>query len=156
VILAGTCDALDGQMARQTGKDSPFGAFFDSVIDRFGELFIFLGLAWHFSGVSAASPEPMHGPLPVLIVILALSGSFMVSYARARAEGLGIDCKAGWMQRPERMVFLIAGSLLSGMGGAGHTVMLLTLLVIAMMSHATAIQRIIYVRNQMSEKDRAS
>jgi CDP-diacylglycerol--glycerol-3-phosphate 3-phosphatidyltransferase len=112
LILAGTCDVLDGQIARLTGNMTLFGAFLDSAIDRFSELFIFLGLAWHFSNLSGENPESALGSVMVLFIILALSGSFMVSYTRARAEGLGIECKVGWMQRPERLALIILGSLL--------------------------------------------
>lgn len=110
VVLAGTCDALDGQLARISGKTSRFGAFFDSTLDRFSELFLFLGLAWYFSGghlafaVVGADTSSIRSPVAVLFIVLAIGGSFMVSYTRARAEGLGIECTIGFMQRPERMV----------------------------------------------------
>jgi phosphatidylglycerophosphate synthase len=152
LILAGTCDVLDGQMARLTGKISSFGAFLDSAIDRFSELFVFLGLAWHFSGMSGKHPESSLGSVMVLFIILALSGSFMVSYTRARAEGLGVDCKIGWMQRPERIALLIVGSLLAGLPVVGHYIMIGTILIIAILSNYTAVQRIIYVKNQLSGK----
>jgi CDP-diacylglycerol--glycerol-3-phosphate 3-phosphatidyltransferase len=152
LILAGTCDVLDGQMARLTGKISLFGAFLDSAIDRFSELFIFLGLAWHFSGLSTENPESALGSVVVLIIILALSGSFMVSYTRARAEGLGVDCKIGWMQRPERLALLILGSLLAGFPVVGTSIMIGTIFIIAALGNYTAVQRILYVKNQLSEK----
>ncbi len=154
LILAGTCDVLDGQMARLTGKISLFGAFLDSAIDRFSELFIFLGLAWHFSRLSAENPESALGSVVVLILILALSGSFMVSYTRARAEGLGVECKVGWMQRPERLALLILGSLFAGLPVVGPSIMIGTILIIAVLGNYTAVQRIIYVKNQLSEKGR--
>jgi CDP-diacylglycerol--glycerol-3-phosphate 3-phosphatidyltransferase len=153
LILSGTCDVLDGQMARLTGKISLFGAFLDSAIDRFSELFIFLGLAWHFSGQSAENPESALGSVVVLIIILALSGSFMVSYTRARAEGLGVDCKIGWMQRPERLALLILGSLLAGLPVVGPFIMIGTISIIAALGNYTAVQRILYVKNRLSEKD---
>jgi CDP-diacylglycerol--glycerol-3-phosphate 3-phosphatidyltransferase len=153
LILAGTCDVLDGQMARLTGKISSFGAFLDSAIDRFSELFIFLGLAWHFSGLSAQYPESALGSVAVVIIILALAGSFMVSYTRARAEGLGVDCRIGWMQRPERLAFLILGSLLAGLPVVGPFIMIGTVFIIAALGNFTAVQRILYVKNQLSAKD---
>ena len=152
LILAGTCDVLDGQIARLSGKISLFGAFLDSAIDRFSELFIFLGLAWHFSGLSAENPESALGSVVVLMIILALSGSFMVSYTRARAEGLDIDCRVGWMQRPERLALLILGSLLAGLPGIGHFIMIGTIFIIAALGNFTAVQRIIFVKNQLSGK----
>lgn len=152
LIVAGICDVLDGQMARQTGKLSPFGAFFDSVIDRFSEMFIFLGFAWYFSGLSADAPSVIPGAWVVLIAVFALSGSFMVSYTRARAEGLGMDCQVGWMQRPERIAILVIGSLLGGLPTVGHFIMTGTLLLIAVLSNYTAVQRILYVKNQLAKK----
>jgi phosphatidylglycerophosphate synthase len=153
LIVAGICDVLDGQMARQTGKHSLFGAFFDSAIDRFSEIFIFMGFAWYFSSNSGSEAGAIPGSWVVLIVILALSGSFMVSYTRARAEGLGVDCKVGWMQRPERIALLVLGSLLAGVLAVGQFVMIGTLLLIAVLSNYTAIQRILYVRSQLAKKN---
>jgi len=152
LILAGTCDVLDGQRARLTGKISLFGAFLDSAIDRFSEVFIFLGLAWYFSGLSAENPESALGSVVVLIIILALSGSFMVSYTRARAEALGVDCKIGWMQRPERLALLIMGSIFAGLPGVGQSIMIGTIFIIAALGNFTAVQRILYVKKQLSKK----
>ncbi|MFH1241316.1 MAG: CDP-alcohol phosphatidyltransferase family protein [Pseudomonadota bacterium] len=142
VVLAGTCDVLDGQIARQTGKGSQFGAFFDSTLDRFGEVFIFLGLAWYFS-------DKHQSPWVVLLIILTISGSFMVSYTRARAEGLGIDCKVGWMQRPERVTLLIIGSLVAPIPIIGPFLIKITILLLAVLSNLTAIQRVLYVRDEI-------
>lgn len=158
VVLAGTCDALDGQLARQTEKDSPFGAFLDSTLDRFGEVFIFLGLAWHFSGgtrffeVTVGNTTDFQSPVAVALIILVIAGSFMVSYTRARAESLGVDCKVGWMQRPERVVLLIIGSLLASIPLVGPFVMTVTLLLLALLSNFTAIQRMTYVKKELSKK----
>lgn len=148
VVLAGTCDVLDGQIARQTGKRSQFGAFFDSTLDRFGEVFIFLGLAWYFSARHQS-------PWVVLLIILAITGSFMVSYTRARAEGLGIDCKVGLMQRPERVTLLIIGSLVAPIPVIGPVLIKLTLLLLAVLSNLTAVQRIFYVKNQILKDKQA-
>jgi CDP-diacylglycerol--glycerol-3-phosphate 3-phosphatidyltransferase len=159
VVLAGTCDVLDGQLGRQTGKDSPFGAFLDSTLDRFGEVFIFLGLAWYFSCGSAflaeegVTPTDFRSPLALIFIILAMAGSFMVSYTRARAEGLGVECKGGWMQRPERITLLILGSLLGAIPMIGQFIMELTLLLLAILSNVTALQRLIYVRNQLLKEN---
>lgn len=159
VVLAGTCDALDGQIARQTKKNTPFGAFFDSTLDRFGEVFIFLGLAWHFSGGAiflegkGGNTADFQSPLAVVFIILAIAGSFMVSYTRARAEGLGVDCEVGWMQRPERITLLILGSLLASFPVIGLFIMKLTLLLLAILSNFTALQRMVYVKNRLLEKE---
>jgi CDP-diacylglycerol--glycerol-3-phosphate 3-phosphatidyltransferase len=161
LVLAGTCDALDGQLARQAGKDSLFGAFFDSTLDRFSEVFIFLGLAWHFSGgavlfeVKAGNPATSQSPVAVLLIILAIAGSFMVSYTRARAEGVGVNCTVGLMQRPERIILLIIGSLVASIPVIGQLVMKLTLLVLAVLSNVTALHRMIYVKKELFRKTRA-
>lgn len=159
VVLAGTCDVLDGVIAVKTGKGSQFGAFLDSTLDRFGEVFIFLGLAWHFSGGPvflegiAGGQKIAQNPLAVVLIILAIAGSFMVSYTRARAEGLGISCKVGWMQREERVTLLIVGSLLASIPVIGYILMELTLLLLAALSNFTAIHRMVYVRNQLLKEN---
>ena len=162
LVVAGTCDALDGQLARNTEKDSPFGAFFDSTLDRFSEVFVFMGLAWHFSGglvfwdSKAGNPTDFQSPLAVLFIILAIAGSFMVSYTRARAEGLGVNCEVGWMQRPERITLLIIGSLVASVPVIGPFVMKLTLLLLAVLSNFTALQRMVYVKRELSRKTHTS
>lgn len=155
VVLAGTCDVLDGQIAKQNEKETAFGAFFDSTLDRFGEVFLFLGLAWHFSGGHAflggegGNPADSQSPLAVLFIVLAIAGSFMVSYTRARAEGLGVECEVGWMQRPERITLLVIGSLLGSLPIIGHLLMKLTLLLLAILSNFTAVQRMAHVRKKL-------
>jgi CDP-diacylglycerol---glycerol-3-phosphate 3-phosphatidyltransferase len=155
VVLAGTCDVLDGLLARITGKSSRFGAFFDSTLDRFSEVFLFLGLAWYFSGghlafaVVGGDTNSIRSPVAVLFIVLAIGGSFMVSYTRARAEGLGIECKIGFMQRPERMVLLIIGSLLAPLPTVGLWIMKVCLFLLALLSNFTALQRIIHVKKQL-------
>jgi CDP-diacylglycerol--glycerol-3-phosphate 3-phosphatidyltransferase len=155
VVGAGTCDVLDGELARITGKTSRFGAFFDSTLDRFSEIFLFLGLAWYFSGghhalsVGNGETGTAASPVTVLFIVLALGGSFMVSYTRARAEGLGIECKTGFMQRPERMVLLIISSLLASLPAVGVWIMKLSLFLMALLSMLTALQRVIHVRKQL-------
>ena len=155
VVLAGTCDVLDGYLAKKTGKASRFGAFLDSTLDRFGEAFIFMGLGWYYSqmplSMADGGGDPSIFPIPLVVcfVFFAMVGSFMVSYTRARAEGLGIDCKGGWMQRPERIILLVIGSLLGSFPVAGRFLMELALLVLAVLSNFTALQRIVYVKKQL-------
>jgi CDP-diacylglycerol--glycerol-3-phosphate 3-phosphatidyltransferase len=139
LALAGICDTLDGQLARQSGAESRFGAFLDSTLDRYGEVAVFMGLAWHFSGGIA-----------LVFIILALAGSFMVSYTRARAEGLGLECRSGWMQRPERIILLVIGSLAGALPVVGPTLMKLALLILAALTNFTAAQRILYVRTHLA------
>lgn len=155
LVLAGSCDVLDGQLARLTGRSTSFGAFFDSTMDRFGEILVFLGLAWYFAGGSSAwsgaVPEMAQprSPVSVVLILLAASGSMMVSYTRARAEALGLECKVGWMQRPERLTLLVVGSLLAGLPVVGLTIMKLTFLVLALTANFTAVQRVMHVRTQL-------
>jgi len=138
LLLAGLCDMTDGAVARATGKGSPFGAFLDSTVDRYSELLVYLGLAAYY--VQAHRVE-------WIAVFLAFSGSLMVSYTRARAEGLRHECRVGWIQRPERLAILIVASLL-GVGVTGWSLWLL-----AVLSHATAVQRIHHVRLAMNRPD---
>ncbi len=162
VVLAGTCDVLDGQLARLSGKSSRFGAFFDSTLDRFSEVFIFLGMAWHYAGgmgpggLKAGNPAGWQSPGAVALIILAIAGSFMVSYTRARAEGLGLECKMGLMQRPERMTLLVIGSLLAPLPIFGPWLMKITLLLLAVLSNYTALQRMNHVRSKLLEEKPAS
>ncbi|RJR21446.1 MAG: CDP-alcohol phosphatidyltransferase family protein [Desulfobacteraceae bacterium] len=142
VAAAGTCDVLDGQLARASGKVSAFGAFLDSTLDRIGEVFLFLGLAWYFSG----GPSQSQSPLTIILIILAMEGSLMVSYTRARAEGLGVTCNAGLMRRPERMVLLIAGSLPGSLPETGLSIIKITIFLLAVLSNITVVQRIYHTR----------
>ncbi len=119
LILAALCDVLDGQLARRTGQTSRFGAFLDSCLDRLGEGAVFLGLVLYLGP---------RGPGWVAVAVLALLCSTMVSYARARAEGLGLSGKTGFLERPERLVLLILALLI---GGRGLELLLLGLTVLA-------------------------
>jgi len=130
VLGAGLCDMTDGPVARATGKGSAFGAFLDSSVDRYSELLVYLGLGAYY--VQEQRPE-------WVAVFLAFSGSLMVSYTRARAEGLGEECRVGWVQRPERLAILIVASLF-GVRVTGWSLWLL-----AGLAHLTAAQRIRHV-----------
>jgi len=143
IILAGTCDVLDGRIARATGKGSTYGALFDSTIDRYSEIFIFLGLTWFFYDVSRST---------VLIIILAVAGSMMVSYTRARAEGLGLECRVGILQRQHRIVLLVAGALLGSIPGTRHVAMLAAIWIIAVLANITAVQRVAYIHRQLKKR----
>ncbi len=159
VILAGICDTLDGQLARQTGRSSKFGAFFDSTLDRYSDLSLLIGMAWFFSGYKVILGFNGHSitndshPWTILFIILAMTGSFMVSYCRARAEGLGLDCNIGIMQRPERITLIVLGSFLSVIPGIGPFIIKTTLFILAVSTNITAIHRILYVRNQLSTSE---
>jgi CDP-diacylglycerol--glycerol-3-phosphate 3-phosphatidyltransferase len=161
VVLAGICDTLDGSIARQTNKKSDFGAFFDSTLDRYSDMFLFIGLAYYFAGGRPflmplqAGGSPEVSPWTVMAIILAIAGSFMVSYTRARAEGLGMECKAGMMQRPERITLLVIGSLLGSIPVAGVILLKLTLVALAISTNLTAVYRIVFIKNRMLREDRA-
>ena len=155
LVLAGSCDALDGQIARQTDKKSQFGAFMDSTLDRYSDMFPLLGIAYYFAGGPAfyGSASGTQGGdcayWTVIITVLAITGSFMVSYTRARAEALGVSCEKGLMQRPERITLLIIGSLLGAIPGIGTLLMKATLIVLALSTNVTAVHRMVYVKQQL-------
>src|SRR5256712_5522719 len=131
LIFAGSCDILDGALARSTKASYPYGAFLDSPLDRYSEGAVYLGLAAYFVTVG--------GPLQrwlVLATMAALAGSFLVSYVRARAQSLGFACKTGLFQRPERVVVTVIGLLLGGWWLYGIVFLL------AIVTNITALQRI--------------
>ncbi len=154
LALAGVCDILDGQLARREGALSRFGAFFDSTLDRISEAAVLLGImGFYLSNLLALvlqperalaqisrGLEPVTWAVVAMTAALALVGSFMVSYTRARAEGLGLECNVGWFERPERMVLLIVAGLLKVFWA-----MSAALLLLAILSFATAAQRVAHV-----------
>lgn len=156
ILLAasGLCDVLDGQVARRRQSVTRFGAFLDSTLDRAAEGAVLIGLSgFYFMHLLdlAHDPaqvleevsrglEPRTWAVLALTAMLALLGSFLVSYTRARAEGLGIDCKVGWFERPERLVLL----MIAGAFGVGP-VMPGALILLTLLSFATAAQRVAHV-----------
>lgn len=140
IIVGGICDIFDGYVARGTGLASAFGSFYDSTLDRVSEILVFLGI---FSLYSGGHPD-MGPPWMVYVVALAMAGSLMVSYTRARAEGLGIDCKVGFMQRPERIVLLGLSTMFFGTMWKG-AVLTWVLIAMAVLTNFTAFQRIVWV-----------
>ncbi|MSP12627.1 MAG: CDP-alcohol phosphatidyltransferase family protein [Chloroflexi bacterium] len=131
VMLAGAFDSLDGMLARLTHRASIFGAFFDSTLDRWSESAIFFGLLYYYSGQGAV--------LEVRLIFLAIVGSLLVSYTRARAEALQIPCQDGLLTRFERVVILGLGLLL---GPYVPILWTLALWILAFGTLFTAIQRI--------------
>ena len=109
ILFAGMFDMLDGQVARLGGMTSTFGAMYDSVLDRYSELIMFLGICYYLVA--------HHYLISSMSAFIALIGSMMVSYTRARAEGLGIDCKGGLMQRPERVVMVAISAIACSIAG---------------------------------------
>jgi CDP-diacylglycerol--glycerol-3-phosphate 3-phosphatidyltransferase len=130
LLLSSSFDALDGTLARLTGQQSSFGAFFDSTLDRYSEAIVYGGLLYYFIEKNA-SPEPF-------LVYAAIIGSLMVSYSRARAEGIGTECKVGLLTRAERVLVLAVGLIFGLLTPA--------LWVVAVLSNFTAMQRIVHVR----------
>jgi CDP-diacylglycerol--glycerol-3-phosphate 3-phosphatidyltransferase len=128
ILFAGFLDMLDGQVARRQNRVTAFGAFYDSTLDRYADMALYMGLLVYYS-VSGRTPY-------VVLAAVATAGSVMVSYARARAESLIPLCKVGFMERPERLVLLIIGGLFNRMGAV--------LWVIAVVSTITVIHRIVY------------
>lgn len=128
IILAGLFDMLDGRVARLTGRVTPFGGFLDSVLDRYSDLCLLIGLLIFYARASRF--------VYVTVVALAMIGSVMTSYARARAENLIPTCKVGFLERPERMVLIIIGALFDRMAPV--------LWIITVLSTWTVIHRVIY------------
>lgn len=128
MILAGVFDMVDGRVARAQGRVTHFGAFFDSVIDRYSDLVLYLGLLVYYARINRF--------FYAVLVGVAMAGSVMVSYTRARAESLIPACKAGFFERPERIVLLILGALGNRMAPA--------LWLLAVGPNITVIQRIVH------------
>jgi len=128
LFVGGACDLSDGALARVQQSRSTFGAFFDSTLDRYSESVVLLGLVYAWAG-----DRPK-----LLVVFAALVGSIMVSYTRARAEGLGFECKEGLYARPERVMTLVVGLLF-------YPWLFWFVVGLAVLSNLTAIQRMIYV-----------
>lgn len=133
LVLSGLFDYFDGSLARASGQVTPFGAFLDSVIDRYSDLVVLLGIVVFFA---------MEQRVLVAVVAMAgLAGSIMVSYTKARAASIGVECNVGFMERPERMICLIAGALFGLLEPA--------LWVLAVLANVTAIHRIVFTWRSM-------
>lgn len=143
VLFAGIFDLFDGALARETGKASDFGALLDSTIDRVSEAVVLLGLLAYYLSTD--------NDLGSILVYVALVGSIMVSYMRARSEGLGIDCKVGVMTRPERVAAVGIGLII---GHWAPVVVLVVLGVIGALTTVTAIHRLIHTSRMITNEDR--
>jgi len=165
LIFANVFDMLDGRVARMQGRVTRFGAFFDSVIDRYSDLIVFVGIMVYYARDTAA-----HSTLYVALTGIVLIGSVMVSYSRARAEGLDIACKVGFLERPERVVLLIIGSLtevspatytaVAGISPLAAELMFYkmraVLWVMAVLSHWTVIHRVYHTRDELHRTEPVS
>ena len=130
LAVAGLFDFFDGAVARLAGSDSDYGAFLDSVVDRYSDMAVLLGILVYYQH-KADTPG-------AILTMATLAGTVMVSYTKARAQSIGVSCEIGVMERPERLIALIAGA----------TFNLLTpvMAVLALLTNLTAIQRIVYTR----------
>lgn len=130
IILAGLFDMTDGRVARLSNRVTPFGGFFDSVMDRYSDLVLLIGLLVYYGRINRS--------FYVVLVAVGMIGSVMVSYTRARAENLIPSCKVGFLERPERVVLIIIGALFDRMAPV--------LWLIAVLSNVTVIHRIMHTR----------
>lgn len=143
LLFSGLFDMMDGRLARLGNMSTTFGAFWDSTLDRYSELFSLFGITLYLMTAS--------GIWAGVITFLTLVGSIMVSYVRARAEGLGIECKVGLMQRPERVVVTALAAIITGMTGnlwwliGGMTL-------IAVLANITAFWRVAHCYKQLKDR----
>jgi CDP-diacylglycerol--glycerol-3-phosphate 3-phosphatidyltransferase len=128
IIFAGLFDMVDGRVARETNQVTRFGAFFDSVLDRYSDLALLMGLLVYYGTIAR--------PFYVVLTALVMTASVMISYARSRAENIIPTCKVGFLERPERVVLLIIGALFDRMAPV--------LWVIAVLGNITVIHRMIF------------
>lgn len=153
ILFAGLFDMIDGRLARVGNMSSRFGALYDSVLDRYSELFMFFGICYYLVA--------HHYFLSSIFAFIALIGSMMVSYVRARAEGLDIECKGGFMQRPERILTIgvsgVVCGIVSAITGGNHklyiddlpfdiietiSIFTIPILLVAILSNLTAFKRL--------------
>jgi CDP-diacylglycerol--glycerol-3-phosphate 3-phosphatidyltransferase len=167
ILFAGLFDMLDGQVARLGKKVSRFGALYDSVLDRYSELIMFFGICYFLVA--------RHYFISSILAFIALIGSMMVSYVRARAEGLGIECKNGLMQRPERIIIIAVSGIICGIVSACNggnqklfiewlnfdvietiSIFVYPLTAVAILSNVTAINRLKHCQYQLNKEEGAA
>lgn len=141
LIFGAGFDATDGALARLTNRVTKFGGFFDSTLDRYADGVLMLALVWR--GLVLGNDWI------VVLAVAALIGSFLVSYTRARAEGIGLQLKEGWFTRLERMIVLVLG-LLSTLV-IGQQGLLIMLAILALLANLTAVQRIFITKQKLGE-----
>ena len=139
-LAASIFDMLDGRVARRRGRETKFGAFLDSTMDRYSDMLLFMGLLVLYARMDR-TPD-------MVLVWVAAFGSFMTSYARARAESLIPRCTVGLLERPERIMLLVVGALANRMVAA--------LWIIAVLSNVTAVQRVVYTYVELKKGWRSS
>ena len=145
VGLSAICDMIDGSVARKSGQTSAFGAFYDSTLDRVADGAVLGGLLMFFArnGVHHRIPDYMSTPM-VAVLVLGILGSFLTSYTRARAEGLGIDAQVGVLPRPDRVVLLSAPQAFLGLLWGGWVLMFICA-VLTVTAWVTVVQRMLFV-----------
>ena len=159
ILFAGLFDMIDGRLARLGGMSSKFGALYDSVLDRYSELIMFLGICYYL-----VSHDYF---ISSVFAFIAMIGSIMVSYTRARAEGLGVDCSVGWMQRPERILLISISAIVCGIvsyfvGVDKQTlfsfiifepisIFIGPLMILALMSNITALRRLAHSKSELEK-----
>jgi len=163
ILIAGLFDMIDGRLARMSNQANLYGALFDSVIDRYSEMIMFLGICYYFVAQDYF--------LSSLFAFIAMIGSLMVSYTRARAEGLGVECSVGLMQRPERILIVGVSAILCGIfstyiGGnyvvdvswlpfplfETISIFAFPITLLAIFANVTAIRRLLYSKNELAGK----
>jgi len=137
LALAGLFDFFDGSLARLANSVSAFGAFLDSVVDRYSDLVVLLGVVLYYH--RAADTQG------VLLTMITMVGTIMISYTKARAQSIGLACEIGLMERPERLIVLIAG--------ATFNVLTPAVIALAVLTNVTALQRIFYTRREASARE---
>jgi CDP-diacylglycerol--glycerol-3-phosphate 3-phosphatidyltransferase len=138
ILVAGIFDLLDGAVARVMGKVTKFGGLLDSTLDRYSEAVLLFGLLWYYAWRQPNSTE-------MALIFVTIVGSLLVSYVRARAEGLHLDAEVGIFRRTLRITALSLGLILSTLPNNRETVMLVTLWVLAVGTNVTAIHRLFHV-----------
>lgn len=160
ILLAGLFDMMDGRLARLGKMESTFGALYDSVLDRYSEMFMFLGICYYLVSFDYF--------ISSVLAFVAMIGSMMVSYTRARAEGLGVDCSVGWMQRPERILLIAISAIACGITSSfmgPDTILLFSFInfeaisifigpiaLLSVMSNITALRRLEHSRKELMGK----
>lgn len=146
ILLGGVFDLFDGRVARATGLASEFGAFYDSTLDRISEIAVYVGLLSLYNDYRVELGDVQ----TIYAIMLAMAGSLMISYTRARAEALGIDCRVGLMQRGERVVMIGLAALLFG-GSSTGLALRVVIIAVAILTNVTAIHRILWVYQHTRE-----
>lgn len=160
ILLAGLFDMIDGRLARMGKMESKFGALYDSVLDRYSEMFMFLGICYYLVSHDYFMSS--------VFAFIAMIGSIMVSYTRARAEGLGVDCSVGWMQRPERILLVSISAIVCGITShfkgpeaifeftfinfEAISIFIVPIALLAVMSNITALRRLEHSRQELKDQ----